>query len=264
VDAHRLLLGLRKSGDRRSVARRDLDAHPATTLPQKRTEYSYADWRPMEGNDVPGSSEGPDDDATLDTLVARTEGTQMWRRLFHAMNGTVTAVLIVGLDLSRTVAVGLFGALFMVLLGWDALRLTNPRANEWFFRMFNRLASPRESRKIASSTWYTLGIVVAVWLFPQPAAISGILVLAWADPAASYLGRRWGKRPFMGGTVEGTAVFIVVTLAVLTVRHSLAVAVPAALLIVLVERLSWPLDDNLAVPPVCAGIVTGLELLLRG
>ena len=124
------------------------------------------------------------------------------------------------------------------------------------------MVSPRESQNIASSTWYILGALIAIVLFPISAALSGILVLAWADPTASYLGRRWGKRSFLGGTLVGTTAFLVVAVLILSVRHPLTIAIPSAFLITLVERLAWPLDDNLVLAPACAGILTLSELLV--
>ena len=137
-----------------------------------------------------------------------------------------------------------------------------PHLNILFFRFFQILVSPRESQNIASSTWYILGSLIAIVLFPISAALSGILVLAWADPTASYLGRRWGRRAFLGGTLEGTTAFLVVAALILSVRHPLPIAIPSACLITLVERSAWPLDDNLVLAPACAGILTLSDLII--
>lgn len=197
---------------------------------------------------------------TLERLVARTRGRQPWRRLFHAANGTLIAAALVWLPISRTTELLVLSGLVVAAFAADWIRLTQRWANELFFRLFNRLASPREAAGVASSTWYILGITAAVAFAPEPAAISGILVMSLADPAASYLGRRWGRRPFLGGSLEGSVVFVAVALAVLLPRHSWPVAVPAAFVAMLVERKSWPLDDNLTVPLITALLVGYLEL----
>jgi dolichol kinase len=195
----------------------------------------------------------------LDRLVERTRGAQPLRRLFHAANGSLVAAALVWLDLSRETAVAVLAAVLVTLLVLDAVRLRVPRANAAFFSAFEHLASPREAEGVASSTWYCLGILLAVAFFPRPEAVSGILVLALADPAASWVGRRWGKIPFLGGTAEGSVTFLAVALLVLLVRHAPLLAVPAALVGTLLERRSWPLDDNLTLPPVVAA-----ALLLMG
>ena len=198
----------------------------------------------------------------LAELVAKTTGLQAGRRIVHAITGTVIFVAVTQLELSESLTVTGLSVLFLILLASDLVRLRVPHLNILFFRFFQILVSPRESQNIASSTWYILGALIAIVLFPISAALSGILVLAWADPTASYLGRRWGKRSFLGGTLVGTTAFLVVAVLILSVRHPLTIAIPSACLITLVERLAWPLDDNLVLAPACAGILTLSELLV--
>jgi dolichol kinase len=120
--------------------------------------------------------------------------------------------------------------------------------NELFFRAFAALASPREARGIASSTWYAIGILAAFALFPRAIAVSSVLVMGLCDPVAGYVGRRYGRRPFLGGTLEGSLAFFAVATLILVARHPAGAALAAALVGALAERRSWPLDDNLAVP----------------
>ena len=56
-------------------------------------------------------------------------------------------------------------------------------------------------------------------------------------------------------SVEGSALFMLVTLAVLAPRHGWWIAVAVALPVTLLERRSWPLDDNLTVPVASAALV---------
>ena len=198
----------------------------------------------------------------LADLVAKTTGLQAGRRIVHAITGTVIFVAVIQLDLSESLTITGLSILFLILLASDLVRLRVPHLNILFFRFFQILVSPRESQNIASSTWYILGALIAIVLFPISAALSGILVLAWADPTANYLGRRWGRRAFLGGTLEGTIAFLVVAVLILSVRHPLPIAIPSACLITLVERSAWPLDDNLVLAPACAGILTLSELLI--
>jgi dolichol kinase len=198
--------------------------------------------------------------ARWEELVARTSGPQPWRRAFHAVNGVAIAAAVTWWPFSNAAAVGVLGSIVLGLLAFDVVRLTMPAANTLFFTWFGRLASPREAEGVASSTWYMMGITFAVAIAPGPAGVSAILVMSLADPAASYFGRRWGRRPFLGGSVEGSVVFLLIALAVLLPRHALPAAVGVALVATLLERRSWPLDDNLAVPVGCALILRVLEV----
>jgi len=198
----------------------------------------------------------------LDVLVHRTSGPQPYRRLFHAACGLTIAAALAWLPLPRWGFLAIAGAALAVQLASDLLRSRVEAANRLFYTAFRHLASPRDAEGLASSTWYTLGALVAVAFFPMEAAISGVLILALADPVASYLGRRYGRRPFLGGSVEGSMIFLVVALTILALRHPLPAALPTAVLATLAERRSWPLDDNLALPPVTAAGLTLMQWLM--
>jgi dolichol kinase len=188
------------------------------------------------------------------TLVARTEGLQPWRRIFHALCGLIVVALLVGLEPEWIVATGVLGVLTLVVLAADLLRLVRPELNRLFFRLFPALASPREERRLASSTWFLLGVFFAVVVFPREVTIPAILVLALADPAASWMGRRWGRRRFGAGTVVGSTVFFLVAALVLAPFVGPGVALAAAAVIGLLEAAPWPVDDNLIIP-LAAGVV---------
>lgn len=193
---------------------------------------------------------------SLTDLVKKTEGLQPWRRLFHATNGTLLVLALGNLPIPTSLALLFLGALLAVLVVTDALRLARPDLNILFFRTFSRLASPREEKGVASSTWYVLGALLALILFPRSAALAGILTLALADPAASVAGRKWGRRRLGAGSVEGSLVFFLVASVTLSFFVSWPVALAGALATASVEALPWPVDDNLSVPLAAGGVLT--------
>ncbi len=195
---------------------------------------------------------------SLDALVARTEGLQPWRRVFHATNGVLLVSVLVVVDPPWRWTVAALGALTVVLFLADWLRFQVPSLNRLFFRLLRPFASPREARGVASSTWYMAGCFLALALFPREVAIPGILVLALADPVASYTGRRWGRRPFGTGTVEGSVVFATVAFLVLTPFVGWGVGAVVAVAAAGAERIPWPLDDNLTIPVVAGALVWSL------
>jgi len=202
-----------------------------------------------------------DSSESLAPLVQRTAGLQPWRRVFHATNGLTLAGILAFVAPPRMwVALALAGIL-SILLALDLARFQLPALNRAFFRVFRPIASPREAAGPASSTWYVLGAVLTVILFPPDIAVPAILVLALADPAASYLGRRWGRRPFGTGTVEGSLVFFVVAASVLAFHLDPVTSIVVAAGTALAERTRWPLDDNLVVP-LTVGILIWIARLV--
>ncbi|CAN5662967.1 hypothetical protein BH23GEM11_BH23GEM11_02980 [soil metagenome] len=208
----------------------------------------------------------PGRDPELATLVAGTRGLQPWRRVFHALNGVLLAVVVLAQVLPWVVLFGLLLLATLAALSLDLFRFGVPALNRFFFRVLRPLASPREAQGIASSTWYLVGCLVAVAAFPRDIAAGSILVLALADPAASWLGRRWGGRRFGGGSVQGSGVFFAVASAVLLPFVVVPSGIPGVLLAAaaatLVEAFSGPFDDNLLVPLVTGAVLwTTLPLL---
>lgn len=204
--------------------------------------------------DIPSPSEPP-----LDHLVSRTEGLQPWRRVFHAFSGLMIVFVPFLAGWSRGTTLTLLTVALFVGLVLDVIRLRTTWVNRIFFRFFSGLASPREARGLASSTWYALGALVAFAVFPPPIAAGAIILLALADPAAGVVGRLVGRRRFGKGTVEGTTTFWVVGSAVLVPLVGWPHAVVAAAAAALAEIAPGLVDDNLVVP-----VVTGAVLWLGG
>lgn len=192
-------------------------------------------------------------------MVARTRGVQPWRRVFHAASGVCLALAPGWLGLSFATTALLLAGLTGILLFVDVVRLRSPVWNRWFFRLLPLLASPREARGIASSTWFAAA-AAAVWGgMPGPPAVAGLLVLGLADPAASVVGRLWGRRPFGKGTREGSLAFVTVAAVVLAMVVGWPLALPVALGVAVVEVLPLGLDDNLTVPVATAVAVWALS-----
>ena len=191
----------------------------------------------------------------LKDLVAATEGLQPARRLLHAAVGLASAGLIWAIDFHRGLLLIVFGALSLLLFAADLVRLAVPALNVQFFRTFRLFASPREADRIASSTWYVAGILVAVALFPTEIVVPAILVLSLADPVANYVGWRWGTRRLGTGTVEGVVAFTLVGGLILPLFVPGWVALVAALVAAVAEVLPWRLDDNLVIPISVATIL---------
>ena len=187
---------------------------------------------------------------------------KVWRAIFHALSGTTLVGGILIFELERPIYVGVVASVLTISLLFDLLRLRHHGINQLFFETFKKLVTTRESRNIASSTWFALGALITLTFFTEGIALSAILVHSWADPVAAYIGTKWGNQPLMGGSLQGVLAFAFIAFIALNLHHSFQVSFYPACLCAFVERLAWPIDDNLLVPPICAGIVTTLTLLI--
>lgn len=97
-----------------------------------------------------------------------------------------------------------------------------------------------------------LGALLALLLYPDPAATVAIYSLAFGDGFASLIGRIFGRiRPafLMGKSIEGSiACFAAVFIAALKVTSDFRVSLFAAIVATLVEALPLEDYDNIAMP----------------
>ena len=195
---------------------------------------------------------GGRDALDLEAAVRHTRGIQPWRRVFHAAGGVAIVALVHLVGVGSTAARVVIAGALVAALSVDQVRLRSPAANAVFFRWFSALASPREAGKVASSTWYLVGALAVLLIAPPRFFLPAMLVLAFADPAASVVGRLWGSHVLGKGSWEGTVAFFLVAFAVLAPVVGFPAALVAGAAAAALEVLPSGIDDNLMVPVVTA------------
>lgn len=194
------------------------------------------------------------------------------RNGFHVLGG-VTGALAYHYLLDRTGAVLVMTVFVVVFTTLEILRRRSEAMNDLLMRFpfFKRIARAHEYYKVNSATYYAWGMLVAVVLAPRQAVEAACLVLAFGDPVASNLGRRYGRvKLFHDKSVVGTLAFLCTAFLVLFAYQLLFYAVQPIGVNVLVafagaaigataEALTVRFDDNLTVPLSTA---LGLALLL--
>ncbi len=156
-------------------------------------------------------------------------------------------------------------AILLTILGtFTFLEITRriwPRWNHFLTTVvFKKIARPREYYFVNSSSLYVLGLALLVPVFSQPAVISGVLILAFADPAAAWIGKRWGKLKlyqskslagslaFVGAGTIVAAAFLLALYPQLGLGPRLAAALCASVVGSVAELFSTRIDDNLTIP----------------
>jgi dolichol kinase len=186
------------------------------------------------------------------------------RNLFHALSG-VAAVLLYQFFLTKPQAIACVLVAAAVLVTLEVIRRYSSRWNKFLSeKVFRVVAHPSERHRITGSTYFIVALAIITVLFPKRPVEVAVLILAFADPAASITGRLWGKRKLYNNkSYVGTGSFFAVAWITAIIFLTLAVkdlstphAVVAALIIAtagtIVEALSTRLDDNLTIPVVCA------------
>jgi len=104
-----------------------------------------------------------------------------------------------------------------------------------------------------------IGALLALLLFPSPAACIGIYALAFGDGFASLVGKLFGRvRPafLQGKSVEGSmACFFAVFISAWLVSRNFTVSLVAAVTATAVEALPLKDYDNIALPLIVGAVV---------
>lgn len=204
----------------------------------------------------------------------RISPTNYVRNAFHVAGG-LTAALAYHFLLDRAGALLIMGLLAGTFTVLELFRRRSRRVNDVLMRVpfFRRIARPHEYYAVNSSTWYAWGILLAVVFFPRTAVELACLVLGFADPLASIVGRRvGGLKLFRDRSLAGSATFFgvaalvsLVFLGVLYPTMGLGLMLPlvfgVALAGTLAEVFSTKLDDNLTIP-VASGLAAALVVWL--
>ena len=186
------------------------------------------------------------------------------RKLMHLAIALVPAVGWWG---SYWLALSLFG----LLLGASALIELARRRWSWPNRLLWRLLPTTfrswEGSHLLGSTWYAIGALVTMILWGQDVGGTSVLFLAWGDPAAELVGRRWGGQAG-GKTVAGSLGCLMACLLAALVGVGMGGLTPLAalagvLVATAVERWSPPPDDNLWMP-ILSGLASAVVQKLTG
>ncbi|KAJ6530263.1 hypothetical protein B0H19DRAFT_1273920 [Mycena capillaripes] len=116
------------------------------------------------------------------------------RKVLHSSIGFITLGLYLTPSISpRAVTLVLWSAL-AVIAPTDAVRLRVPAVERVYERCLGFLMRESERTGTNGTLWYMLGVNFALTFYPIDVATVAILILSWADTAASTLGRMYGPR----------------------------------------------------------------------
>jgi len=115
------------------------------------------------------------------------------RKTLHSSIGFLTVYLYVSHGSSRMVVVVLSMAL-AIIIPTDLLRLNHSGFEQFYERCLGFMMRESEKKSSNGVIWYMLGAIFVLYFYPLDIAVVSILILSWADTAASTFGRLWGSK----------------------------------------------------------------------
>ena len=190
--------------------------------------------------------------------------TSMVRKLIHL---SMTIIAALGWRVSLWLALAFAGAMLAGSLVVEAARGWWPWLNRLLWRLLPTVFRDSENRRTLGSTWFAVGAVVSLLLFGRDIGGTAVLFLCWGDPAAEFVGRRFG-RGGQGKTLAGSLACLLACFLAGAAGVGLGGLSPWAALVgagvaTAVERWSPPPDDNVWMP-VLSGLATAVTEGLIG
>lgn len=117
------------------------------------------------------------------------------RKIFHTSIGFITLWLYTqGYQVSQITPVLVAG--LAVVGGADLLRFSNASFNEFYVKVMGFMMREKEISQINGVVYYLAGLIIVFLMFPKDICLLAVLLLSWADTAASTIGRAYGKYTF--------------------------------------------------------------------
>jgi dolichol kinase len=203
--------------------------------------------------------------------VEESYSTELIRKGIHLCSLSIPVVYFF---ISRPTALAILIPLTLLFGLSDLARLFVPAFGELYRKFFGFLLRRHElsarRRRLNGATFVLLSATLCVWLFPKVIVITAFAILIISDTSAALIGRKFGRHPFFGKSLEGTTAFFVSGLLVVALAPKIAylpaeylIGILAAALGAVVEALSGDvIDDNLSIPIAISLAMWGLYLLL--
>jgi len=148
--------------------------------------------RALNGNGHANGISHPDK-TIAPTAQAKKIDWEIPRKALHSSIGFVTLYLYASHNSPERVVVMLSSAM-VIIVPADILRLNYPRFERTYEKVLGFLMRECEKKHSNGVIWYILGVVSVLSLYPLDVAVLSIMILSWADTAASTFGRLWGSR----------------------------------------------------------------------
>ena len=145
----------------------------------------------------------------------------------------------------------------------EIVRMRIPFFLSLFKFIFGKMMRDEEDTNFTGATFSFLSVFITILIFEKHVAVFATLILALADSTAALVGRKWGRIPFLGKTIEGTVafLFVAILLGAVVPEISRPGALFGAFIATVVEVLPSPVNDNMMIPLSAAITLSMMNLI---
>lgn len=196
---------------------------------------------------------------------------ELTRKLIHYASA---AIPIGYLFIDKNIVLLILGTLLVLMAVFELLKYKSNIMHSVYVKYFKHMLREHEydrsKFRLNGATWVIFASIFCVILFPKLIAVTGLLMLTFADSTSALLGRIYGKKQYAPNrSYVGTVTFLIVGVIIVMLApkyfggiKEYVIAFIAVAVTTVADALSLPVDDNFTIPVVCCGVMYLLYILL--
>ncbi|MCC6864973.1 MAG: dolichol kinase [Ignavibacteria bacterium] len=189
---------------------------------------------------------------------------EILRKLIHYAS---SAIPISYLFLEKNFVLIILGIILVLMLIVEFLKYKSDFIYNFYTKNFKFLLREHEydrrKFRINGASWVIFAAIVCIAVFPKIIAVTGLLILVFADSTSALVGRYFGKKQYAPNrSYVGTITFFMVGVIVMLLTPKFlgtskeyAVGMIAVLATTVADSLILPVDDNLTIPLTCCTVM---------
>lgn len=193
------------------------------------------------------------------------------RKMIHY---TSSVIPIGYLFIEKNIVLLILGAILLAMLVIEFFKYKSNFVYDLYLKNFKHMLREHEYDRtrfrINGASWVIFAAILCILIFPKLIAVTGLLMLAFADSTSALLGRLFGKKQYAPNrSYVGTVTFFAVGLVImiLTPKYfytakEYIITLIAVIATTAADASSLPVDDNFTIPVVCCSVMYVLYLLL--
>lgn len=196
---------------------------------------------------------------------------EIYRKMIHYSSASIS---IGYLFIQKEIVLLILGILLALMFIVELVKYKSNFIYDLYLKNFKHMLREHEYDRnrfrINGASWVIFAAIFCIILFPKLIAVTGLLMLSFADSTSALAGRMFGKKQYAPNrSYVGTITFFVVGIIIMflapkyfgTIKEYIIVLI-AVIVTTVADGLSLPIDDNFTIPVVCCSVLYLLYVLL--
>lgn len=196
---------------------------------------------------------------------------EIYRKMIHYSSASIS---IGYLFIDKYIVLLILGILLALMFIVELVKYKSNFIYDIYLKNFKNMLREHEYDKgrfrINGASWVIFAAIFCIILFPKLIAVTGLLMLSFADSTSALTGRLFGKKHYAPNrSYVGTATFFIVGIIIMllapkyfgTLKEYIIVLI-AVIVTTVADALTLPVDDNFTIPVTCCTVMYLLYIVL--